>query len=350
MKRVGLICSLVFLVVFLSISTYAQPVPGTYDSRDPDFPAGEWSETLVGGSEGAQGNVINARAVDYYSFGNGDAPALSDVILIGEPTTENRFYEYRTVYKGGALTLYNNASAGWHNEVDPAATSYVVNLGNTLVITKKYVDSGNALNGEIEFALFVVDANIEGYPGYTVTLTAKYDKGTPTIVPSSNPLTYGGPLSWAVITIKGPSPLQVPLDIKPGSCPNSFNLKSQGVLPAAILGTAELDIYTIDRASLRLKVGSQELIPVRFGVEDVAAPYTGDITGCESCTESKRDGYKDLTLKFKTQEIVEAIGEDNVDDEECFVVTVTGKLTDGTPITGEDVLRILKKGKGKGRP
>ena len=196
----------------------------------------------------------------------------------------------------------------------------------------------------------MISIQVEGYPGYSVTLTAKYDKGTPTVTPASNPLTYGGPLSWAVITIKGPSPLRVPLDIKPGSCPNSFNLKSQGVLPAAILGTADLDITTIDRDSLRLQVGTQELTPIRSSVEDVATPFTGEITGCESCTKSKRDGYKDLTLKFKTQTIVEAIGEENVNDGECFVVTLTGKLNDGTPIIGEDVLRILKKGKGKRKP
>jgi len=139
----------------------------------------------------------------------------------------------------------------------------------------------------------------------------------------------------------------VAIDIKPGSCPNPFNLKSQGVLPVAILGTAEFDVATIDPASINLKIGSQEVRPIRSSLEDVATPFTGEITSCESCTESGPDGFPDLTLKFKTQAIVQAIGVDNVNDGDCFILTLTGKLNDGTPIIGEDVLRILKKGKVK---
>ncbi len=55
------------------------------------------------------------------------------------------------------------------------------------------------------------------------------------------------------------------------------------------------------------------------------------------------DGLEDLTLKFDAQEIVAAIGA--VTDGECLVLEVTGNLKDGTPIQGEDVVVILKKGK-----
>lgn len=142
---------------------------------------------------------------------------------------------------------------------------------------------------------------------------------------------------------------EVYIDIKPGSCPNSFNLKSQGVLPVAILGTANLDVTKIDPASIRLVIGETEVPPIRSSIEDVATPFTDEITSCESCTDLGPDGNMDLTLKFKTQAIVQAIGVDNVNDGDCFLVTLTGELDNGTPIIGEDVLRILKKGKGKGR-
>ena len=149
----------------------------------------------------------------------------------------------------------------------------------------------------------------------------------------------------ASVTIDVAVPVAV--DIKPGSCPNPFNLKSRGVLPVAILGTAEFDVTTIDRASIRLKIGSQEVATIRSSTEDVATPFTGEITSCENCTELGPDGYMDLTLKFSTQAIVQAIGVDNVNDGDCLVLTLTGKLNDDTPIIGEDVLRILKKGKVK---
>ena len=149
----------------------------------------------------------------------------------------------------------------------------------------------------------------------------------------------------ALVTIE--VAVAVAVDIKPGSCPNPFNLKSRGVLPVAILGTPDLDITTIDRASIRLQIGTQEVTPIRSSMEDVATPFTGEITSCESCTELGPDGYMDLTLKFSTQKIVQAIGVGNVNDGDCFILTLTGRLDDGTPIIGEDVLRILKKGKFK---
>ena len=52
--------------------------------------------------------------------------------------------------------------------------------------------------------------------------------------------------------IPGPSTLSVPIDIKPGSDPNSVNLKAKGVLPVSILGTGDFDVHDVDMASLRL--------------------------------------------------------------------------------------------------
>ena len=43
--------------------------------------------------------------------------------------------------------------------------------------------------------------------------------------------------------------IPVPVDIKPGSCPNPLNVKSRGILPAAILGSADFDIEQIDTAT-----------------------------------------------------------------------------------------------------
>jgi hypothetical protein len=40
--------------------------------------------------------------------------------------------------------------------------------------------------------------------------------------------------------------LRVPIDIKPGSATSPINLRSQGVIPVAILSTATLDATTVD--------------------------------------------------------------------------------------------------------
>jgi hypothetical protein len=64
------------------------------------------------------------------------------------------------------------------------------------------------------------------------------------------------------------------------------------------------------------------------------------------CTEEGWDGFLDLTLKFDTQEVVAALGD--VSDGDVLVLQLTGNLQEdfgGTPIVGEDVVVILKKGK-----
>jgi hypothetical protein len=334
-----ILCTLVMSLFFCS-GVYSQPLPGSYDSRNGDFNAGAWSETLYGGSEGAPGNEITSGATGYYQF---QGARLDNAVLLGSPTTENRFYEYRTVYKGGELTLYNNSSAhplaGWYNPGDEDGAS-VINLENTIVITKKYVDTEGSLTGDIEFALMVVDAKFKDYPGYTASVTAKYDKAKPIPVAGSDPLTYGDVLTWTIIAIQGPPVVYVPVDIKPGSCPNPVNVKSRGVLPVAILGTAEFHVNQIDPASIRLNGVS----PLRWRSEDVAAPFEPFVgkEGAYACTENGPDGYMDLGLKFDTQDFVKSLG--SVNNRATIVVGLSGMLRDGTQIQGEDVIIILQNG------
>ncbi|MFQ5932081.1 MAG: hypothetical protein ACE5MM_06720 [Nitrospiraceae bacterium] len=73
------------------------------------------------------------------------------------------------------------------------------------------------------------------------------------------------------------------------------------------------------------------------------------LTGKEDafdCTDEGRDGFRDLTLKFDAQEVVQAIAnalEEHVVDCEVLISTLIGNLReefDGTPIEGEDVVVI----------
>src|SRR4030043_270545 len=87
------------------------------------------------------------------------------------------------------------------------------------------------------------------------------------------------------------------VDIKPGSCPNPINLKSQGVVTVAILGVPYVDesnpgfdVATIDPASIRLVYGTMEVAPIRSSTEDVGAPFIGDPLSCDDCYISDPDG------------------------------------------------------------
>jgi hypothetical protein len=133
--------------------------------------------------------------------------------------------------------------------------------------------------------------------------------------------------------------IEVAVDIKPGSCRNPLNVKKKGVLPAAILGTADFDVSDVDVSTIELA----GVAPLRSDFEDVATPFVPFIGKADAfdCTTDGADGFTDLTLKFDAQAIIAALGPVSHDD--VIVVQLTGELLDGTEIIGEDVIVILKK-------
>ncbi|MFC1665888.1 hypothetical protein ACFL17_09760 [Pseudomonadota bacterium] len=138
-----------------------------------------------------------------------------------------------------------------------------------------------------------------------------------------------------------PIVVKAAIDIKPTSCPNPINTKSKGKLPVAVLGSFDLDVTDIDPVSIRLEGVS----PIRSSIKDVATPHERSSDNANDCTTVGADNHPDLTLKFKTQAIVDALGD--VDDGEVRVLSLTGALKDGTEIKGNDVVIIKKKGKKK---
>jgi hypothetical protein len=129
---------------------------------------------------------------------------------------------------------------------------------------------------------------------------------------------------------------EVAFDIKPGSCPNPFNVTKRGIMPVAALGSAEFDISDIDVSSLLL-VGVE---PLRSDVEDVSSPFDWD--DCE-CSTGGHDGFADLTLKFDAQNLAAALGE--VFDGQILEMRLMGNLLDGTTIIGRDCVKIISNGR-----
>lgn len=147
----------------------------------------------------------------------------------------------------------------------------------------------NDLNGEDA-------ANMEGYP---------YD----------NPTQYCWNDNQDFVHRQGiveKSLLEITIDIKPGSCPNSINLGSKGVVPVAVLTSEQFDASRIDPATM-LFAGAA---PLRWAIEDVE--YDGDL---------------DLIFLFKMQELDL--------DEYSTEATLTGKTFDETPVQGADTVNIV---------
>jgi hypothetical protein len=82
---------------------------------------------------------------------------------------------------------------------------------------------------------------------------------------------------------------KINIDIKPGGCPNSINLASNGLIPVAILGDAEFDVDTIDPETIML--GREGIIeglrPTKYNFEDVSTPFEGRLCNCH---DLEKDG------------------------------------------------------------
>jgi len=131
------------------------------------------------------------------------------------------------------------------------------------------------------------------------------------------------------------------LDIKPGGCPNALNRVSRGVLPVALLGTAEFDVSEVDAGTLVItREGSGQVGPMRVSSADVGTPFDGELCDCH---DLDGDGIDDLVLHFRTQDVVAALELDAV-GMEFVTLTVTGATLDGSPFSASDCIRIVPPG------
>ncbi|MHC4653045.1 MAG: S8 family peptidase [Planctomycetota bacterium] len=140
------------------------------------------------------------------------------------------------------------------------------------------------------------------------------------------------------------------LDIKPGSCPNSFNRKSNGVLPVALVGTECFDVMDVNLASVYLMradgiggaVAPHEGPPGPHSVfADAATPFVGET--CE-CAEAEGDGITDLSMKFKSNAVVAELELNDLPPGDLVELILIGEFLDGTPFAARDCIRLVPPG------
>ncbi len=140
------------------------------------------------------------------------------------------------------------------------------------------------------------------------------------------------------------------LDVKPGSCPNVVNRRSQGVLRVAIVGTDAFDVRSIEPDSLHLSRADRlagTVQPVRHGrgkgkrrakINDVATPFDGEECDCHNV---RGDGIDDLVVLFSTRELVEALALGSIGRGDLVGLIVSGVTTDGVPFAASDCITIV---------
>lgn len=198
------------------------------------------------------------------------------------------------------------------------------------------VNAGNMLN----FTVLASDSD----PGQTVTLNvAGLPVGatmTPSLPTSGNPVNStfswtpaGAQVGMHVVTftatddtgqqalcsvtievLAAPRKQVINIDIKPGSFPNSINLKSKGNVPVAILSDPTFDATTVDPSTVVFAGASP--LPIGKSPEDVNG-----------------DGLLDVVLHFKTQDLNLQPG----DTQACL----SGDTFSGQEFEGCDSVRII---------
>ena len=127
---------------------------------------------------------------------------------------------------------------------------------------------------------------------------------------------------WNLLNLEKITPpppvIEVEIDIKPGSYPNSINPKSKGNVPVAILTTDDFDASDVDPTTIVFL----DAAPIQWAMDDV--DFDGDL---------------DMIFHFKTQEL----DFDLLVDEggEYPYAYLTGETNDGQSIEGKDTVRLV---------
>ena len=184
-----------------------------------------------------------------------------------------------------------------------------------------------------------------GVYAFAVTVTGSYVVGI--TVPDGYTLTTVNPVAISVtesdeqVNFGLSMDTDVVVDVKPGSNVNPVNLRSNGVLPVAVLGSADLDVTTIDPSTILLN----GVAPLRWSIEDVCGPMPDPPDPMDPMMDDNDDaempdGFDDLTLKFKTQEIAATL--DDVARGDIVSIFFTGETFDGAVLTGEEYILIVQ--------
>ncbi len=122
------------------------------------------------------------------------------------------------------------------------------------------------------------------------------------------------------LTVKYAAAINVSIDIKPGTFPNVINIGWQGSLPVAIFGSEHFNVRDIDPATLELN-----------GLKVKAVGKSNKLLSHYEYVNN--DGFEDLVVQFEHGDNAFSLGDATAE--------LTGKLYDGTSITGSDAISIV---------
>ena len=257
-------------------------------------------------------------------------PAIIVAVVIGLITT--------TVYAAPGIDIVKSISddgIDWKDDTS-ATAPLIVTEGDEVYYEVKITNTGETGDPTLTYNLTDSDfADLIGSgelgPGETVSYTAT---GTAVLGEHENTATVDA--SYELITLSAEDVAYyygiisldtITIDIKPGSDPNSINLRSKGVVPVALLSTAEFDATTILESGGDVYFAGA--IAIRLNIEDVDG-----------------DGIDDVICHFRTQELDLDENSTDGDVEIGSYDLIVGDIV--LSYIGNDTVNIVPKGEAKG--
>ena len=109
--------------------------------------------------------------------------------------------------------------------------------------------------------------------------------------------------------------MRVSIDVKPGDTPTTIEPGRQGMIPIAILSTAQFDASTVDASTIRIGPTGTEATIFRSNMDDV-----------------DRDGKIDMLLLVRVQEMAIKCGN--------TTIILKAKTKAGRQIEGSEVVKL----------
>jgi uncharacterized repeat protein (TIGR03803 family) len=297
-------CGTIFRVTPAGIFTTLHKFCSQNNCEDGSFPKG----ALV---QAADGNIYGTTA-------NGGAHCVGEVFKItlgGDFSLVYSFGSQSADGQGPAAGLIQSSSGAFYGVTQGGGsngfgTVFKLALGGTVTALYNFCSESGCADGK-----YPTTGLIQGSDGNLY--------GT-----ISNGGSSGFGFAFRVITGEGPNPfLDVSIDIKPGDRTNTINLKSNGVVPVAILGSATFDPKTVDPTTVTL-AGAHVALRGR------GVPMTGvaDLNG---------DGYPDLIVYFRTQDLSALAPPPGTPVPRQTEAVLYGTTYSGQRIRGSDVVRFV---------
>jgi hypothetical protein len=127
---------------------------------------------------------------------------------------------------------------------------------------------------------------------------------------------------WIRVVTAAPAILEVTIVLKPGDNPNSIkNKNNKGVIPLAILTTADFDALTVDHTTVLFEGAEETHIDKKSGLP---RRHEEDVDG---------DGDIDLVFHFRLS--------DTALTRKSLQAVLTGQLWDGTEFIGSTELSVV---------